>query len=306
MKKRLYFVFAALCLLFVLCACESGQEPAELQVYFPCSGDEDGLTYTAVYGESYYGEKSVAGLIEAMETGPTGLGLDKLFDKDVRLLSWSLMSGVLRMDLSPEYGGLDSLEQTLTECCITLTLTQLNGVNKVCITAGGYEVPGRAYRALTADHMILTGAEEGPRQVSMELYFPDADGRGLGVEERELTLAESDDLYTAVAQALLEGPESELLRDLFPEGTELLDAGVDDGICYVNFSAELLDGAPDDPAEQKLLLYSVINTLGSLEPVHAVQVLVEGTVPKNYGNADTAFPLDPDFELLTKAYSHKN
>lgn len=291
MRRKISLFLAVLCLLSFLCAC--GETAAEqgggLRLYLPAPYDAEEPLSEAITSKAYHGEATVEALSGAL--------LEELFGAEVRLLGWSLKGGLLRMDISREYGEVEGIDLTLAECCMALTLTQLEGVERVRVTAGGRKLLSGAQDYLAEEDMIFTGAEEEPREVSVELYFPRLGGRGLGFEVRQLILTEDDDLYTAVTRALLEGPQSSDLHMPFPEGTELLDARLEDGVCYVNFSAALLEG---DPAEQDLLLYSVVDTLGNLDAVSAVQLLIEGEVPQSYGTADTSLPLEPNFGLLNR------
>lgn len=298
MRKRIVLILAALAVLTLLFACGS-EETTELQVYFPVQLEPDGSLTKAVDSENYHGEATVDGLLDALLEGPEEEGLSPLFGSDVWLLGWTLAGETLQVDLSSAYGDLTGIDLTLADCCITLTLSQLEGVERVHVTAGGSDLAYRTHQVLEADDMIFTGAEEEPRLVDVELYFPRAGGRGLGFEVREFTLTEDDDLYTTVTLALLEGPESSSLRAIFPEGTELLGTRLEDGVCYVNFSSALIEQAPAERSEQDLLLYSIVDTLGNLDSVTSVQLLVEGEVPKSYGSTDTTLPLEPDFGLLT-------
>ena len=297
--KKVCFALACLFLLS-LTACAPEENTAQYQLYFPEAGESSGMVGRAVGSEDYTGEGTVDALLTALLAGPVKEGLSAAVPGEVHVLGWAMGSGLLRIDLSADYGELTGIDLTLAECCITLTLTQLEEVDKVRITAGGRDVAGRAHTVLSVDHMIFTGAEEEPRQVMVELYFPRSGGRGLGFEIRELTLTEEDDLYAAVAKALLTGPKSTALRSNFPEGLEVLNTRVEDGICYINFSALLLEDAPADLEEQELLLHAVVDTFGNLEGVDAVQILIEGAVTKNYGNTDTSLPLEPDLALLTR------
>lgn len=298
--RHYYTALAALALLFSLCACSTGggEENDGLRLYFPARSGSGGLLSLAVGSEDYYGGADVDSMMEGLLSGPSGEGLDTLIDEEVRLLGWALYEGILQVDMSAAYGELAGVDLTLADCCITLTLSQLEGVERVYITAGGSEVAHRADQVLTAEDMIFTGAEEEPRQISVELYFPRSVDRGLGFEVRELMLTEDDDLYIEVTKALLAGPQSSALHTPFPEGMEVLGVRVADGICYVNFPATLKEKAPGDPMEQDLLLYSIVDTLGNLDAVRAVQLLIEGEIPKNYGSVNTSLPLEPDFSLV--------
>ena len=297
MKKRAAALLAAVTLL--LSACAGPEEDADgLKLWFPTTGGAVRPMAQAVAAEDFTlpeGEPAtVERLMDALAEGPAEDGLGAVLPAGAHLLGWTLTDGLLTLDLSAPYGALAGVDLTLADCCITLTLCQLEGVERVCITVEGEAVPGRERQIFTPDELIFTGAEDEPRQVIATLYFPRT-GRGLGFETRELTLTEDDDLYVAIAETLLAGPEDGDLRAVVPEGVALLGAWVDDGVCYVNFSQEFLALAPEQTTEQNLLLYSVVDTLGNLNSVTAVQLLVEGELVQEFGGQETSLPLEPDF-----------
>lgn len=283
-----------------LCACGAQDEYSGFKVWFPTEPDPSQPFAQALSWEAFDEEKTptVDTLMEALLCGPVYDELSAPFLPGTRLLRWSVEDGLLRLDFSAPYAELTGISLTLADYCITLTMCQLEGVEQVCITVNGQELAGREGRCLTPEDVIFTGAEEEPRLVEAELYFPRAVGKGLGFEKRELTLTEDDDLYTIMAQLLMAGPEDADLRAILPEGVELRGAWVDDGICYVNFSAALLDFASQPEEEQRLLLYSLVDTMGNLSSVTAVQLLVEDEIVPQFGGQDTSLPLEPDFGLV--------
>lgn len=287
--KRMFTTMLSLTLLLSLCAC--GKKSSDLLLYCP-AGTVDGEPLPqSVTTADYWGEADVEALLSAL--------LDTLFAGQVTAESWTLTDGgSLTVELSDAFLSRTGIDLTLSQCCIVLTLCQLEGVERVRVTVDGQPVSGQGKFYLTPDDFLFTGAEEEPRQVLVELYFP-RPGGGLGFEVRELTLTEDDDLYTAVLEALLAGPDSRDLTAVFPEGTQLLGAWLDDGVCCVNFSADLLSGNGEDPALDDLLLYSVVDTLGRLDAVTAVQLLVEGQPLPAFGSVDTSLPVEPDFTLAS-------
>ena len=287
--KRMTAVMLLLTCLLPLCACGETEETA-LRLYLPAESAEEELAAEAIVEKDFHGKSTVAGFLNELLPAMGQSGLYR----------YNREGDTLWVDLAAVEKDLSGIDRTLLQSCIVLTLLQVEGVERVGVTEAGAPFVGKEYALLTADDMLFAGAEEQPREMSVELYFPRLSGRGLGVEMRQLTLTEDADLYAAVTQALLAGPESSDLFDLFPEELEVLDARVEDGICYVSFTVELLDGSIGNPAEQDLLLYSIVDTLGNLDAVSAVQLLVEGVVPKSYGTADTSLPLEPNFGLLTR------
>ena len=93
-------------------------------------------------------------------------------------------------------------------------------------------------------------------------------------------------------------PREEELTSVIPEGTQLISAKVEDGVCVLDFSKELLDGMPEEAEGQTMLIYSIVNTLGNLESVGAVRFQVEGEDLTAYGAVELPGPLEPDFGLV--------
>lgn len=287
--KRCVLFCMTLFFCFALCAC-GGERESELRLYCPSTVEWSGQLPRSVTSRDYWDEADPERLLRAE--------LELLFGRSVELENWTLTEGKsLTVELSDAYAAQSGIDLTLSECCITLTLCQLEQVERVRITVDGRQVNGRDKLYLTAEDFLFTGAEEEPRQVLVELYFPRTGG-GLGFEVRELTLTEDDDLYTAVLEALLEGPDSQDLTAVFPDDAQLLDVRMDDGVCCVNFSASLTDMGGDEAACD-LLLYSIVDTLGRLDAVSAVQLLVEGETLPVFGTVDTSLPVEPDFELAS-------
>lgn len=248
-------------------------------------------------------ELSVDGLMSALLAGPDrDSGLASPFPEGTRLLGWYLaQDGLLWVDLSNEYGGLEDIGLTLADYCITLTLSQLEGVEQVSVTVNGRLLSSRYRQELSGEQAIFSGVEEEPVEVSATLYFPRSGGRGLGVERRVLQLTEDDVLAEIVTQALIDGPESGDLSPFLPEGTELRGLRMEDGVCLVDFSQALVTGMPEDEEHQILLVYAIVNSLGNLNSVESVRLMVEGEPLTEYGVVTLPGALEPDFGLAGNA-----
>lgn len=291
-----------LAVLLMLSACQAQEPQDALRLWFPLNPEASGHTAQAVTYEasSEFGtseSETVEILSEALFAGPKSENLVNPFPEGTQLLNWKLRDGQLDLELSEEYGSLTGVDLTLADYCLTLTLCQLDGVDRVCLTVAGTAVQGK--HLLSPEDVIFTGAEEEPRQINVALYFPRALGKGLGFETRELTLTEDDDLYMMIAGALMNGPTDPDLQTFLPDVDVLIGVWMDDNICYVNFSSDFLTQAPEGETEQNLLLYSVVDTLGNLDSVSAVQLLVEGERLLEFGGVETNLPLEPDFGLLS-------
>lgn len=302
MRKRVLILLCGIALL--LCACigqgaERGQPPkGAYGVYYAVSASNRGsAAVDCEYRTLEEGAQPVPALMELLLAQPENLGLSSPFPTGVRLLSWQLEEGQLHLDLSEQYGGLSGVALTVADYCIALTLCQVEGVERVYITVEGDEMPFRRTQQLSADDVVLSGAEEEAVHVRVSLWFPRSQGDGLGVEYRQVTRTEEHPLREAVLAAWLSGPEYQSLTTSVPEDTQIRSVELENGICYVNLSEDFLSGLPSDSAQRALLVYALVNTMGSLDSVAGVQLLVEGEAPAAIGGVDTSQPLIPDLSL---------
>ncbi len=295
-------MLSVLALLLALsgCAAAPGQEEGPVLWFTGVLSDWENSSYSAMDTVSYGGDLSVEAMMNALLAGPDrDSGLTSPFPAGTRLLGWKLdADGLLWVDLSDDYGSLAGIRLTLADYCITMTLSQLTGVERVSVTVSGRQLSYRYRQELEPGQVVLSGAEERPVEKSAVLYFPRAAGRGLGFETRVFQVTEDDVFADVVTRALLDGPREEELTSVIPEGTQLISAKVEDGVCVLDFSKELLDGMPEEAEGQTMLIYSIVNTLGNLESVGAVRFQVEGEDLTAYGAVELPGPLEPDFGLV--------
>lgn len=292
MKRLCCMLLSAVLLLTGLSACavQTAEESEEVGLWFLAESADSALSLES---QSWSGDRSIPAVMGALLDGPSaGSGLRSAVPAGTRLLDWSQTGDLIWVDLSHEYGSLAGLELTLADYCITLTLTQLVGVNRVRITVNGGELPHRSKQIFRRDDVVLSGAEEEPVELTAALCFRRTGGNELGQELRVFRLTENQSAPLAVLQALLSGPQEAGLEALLPEGLEVYSARVESGVCYADFSAALLNNIPGTVEEQQLVIRSLVESLCSLGVVQAVQILVEGEPLTRYGQVDVSKPLN--------------
>ena len=292
MKKRIVFLAAALLLLALAVACRSRSEAGTdgLRLWFAVPGERQSREVTAALGSApYMGTESVPAILTALLAGPPqDSELVSPIPPETGLVSWSVESRTAYVELSAEYGQLSGIDKTIADYCVTLTLSQLPGVDRVELSAGG--VTGRVLR--TGD-VIFSGAEEEPVDVPASLYFRRMGSATLAFELRVFRLTEDETPARAVLEALIAGPQDEGLMGLLPQELTVRAVWVDDGVCYADLSGALLAAMPGSPGDQELVISSIVETLCSLDTVDQVQLLVEGEPLTAYGGLDLSGPLLP-------------
>ena len=99
--------------------------------------------------------------------------------------------------------------------------------------------------------------------------------------------------------ALIRGPSESSGGAVLSKNTQIRSIYTKDGICTVDFNQAFLEKT----AEQnfKLNVYSVVNTLCSLEQIDRVYINVDGASVENAPDGiDLSRELTPDMSLVTK------
>lgn len=292
MKKCAAILAAALLALLPACQPQADGEPGDgLQLWFAVPAERQIWDVaSALDSTPYDGEETVPALLSALLDGPPqDSGLTSLVPAGTQVEGWSVTDRTAHVKLSAGYAQLSGVDRTLADYCVTLTLCQLPGVDGVRLSAGD----GVDGRILRPGDVIFSGTEEEPVDVPASLYFRRAGSASLSFELRVFRLTEDETPAKAVLEALAAGPQDQGLTALLPQDLTVLAAWVDNGVCYADLSAALLEAAPESPEDQELVISSIVETLCSLDTVEQVQLLVEGEALTAYGGLDLSGPLLP-------------
>lgn len=213
-------------------------------------------------------------LMTALLAPPKDGALRSPFPGGTELQKVAIAGGRAMVDLSEQYARLSGIDLSVADCCVALTLTQLDGVNAVHITANGRELPYRKTQLLTAADALLSGGEDALRPINVSLYYLDVETGALRAQQQTLALYEGQSRVSAVLEALLRGPEGdETLQALLPEDFTMLSSRTDGHVCYVNLDGRTL---PQDEIQRTLAVESFAESILSLSGVEEVQFLVDG------------------------------
>jgi spore germination protein GerM len=105
------------------------------------------------------GQEPIQALLDLLLAGPTQENLTSTIPQGTTVRSWSQKDGVVTVDFSSRYGSLSGVSLTLADYSVVLTLTQVEGVEGVVITADGAALPYRDHQLLTADDTALPQQE---------------------------------------------------------------------------------------------------------------------------------------------------
>lgn len=214
-------------------------------------------------------------LVTALLMQPEDAELYAPFPSGTELQKITVAGGRATVDLSGQYARLSGVDLSLADYCMTLTLTQLDGIYAVRITANGRELPYRQTQLLTAADPLLSSSEDVIRPINVSLYFLDAETGELRAQQQTLALYEGQSRVSAVIEALARGPEGDdTLRVLLTADFSALSSRIEEKICYISLNPQVPLTA--DAALEQLALESIGRSLLSLGGVDEVQFLLDG------------------------------
>lgn len=288
------FLFIGFVLVFVLTACGTVRESGAYTIY--CRADLDAVR----------GADAVCPLnVDAEGENDTQIALSllqQMIDADgetytspiphgTRILSVTITDMTATVDLSGSYTALSGTDLTIADACIVLTLCALPSVNRVQIIAEGRPLSHRKETILSERNILMSSTGDEIRTLHADLYFRDSKTGELSAEHRVLSLYEGQSACSALLDALLAGPETDLLISPLPSDAEIISARVDEGVCCLDLSDSFLHTIPEGIREQEAVIYSMVRSLCSLRDIQAVQISFEGETVRYYGGIDISAPL---------------
>lgn len=242
--------------------------------------------------------------ILALLDGPKTEGLRQTIPEGTTVRGVNLKNKVAIADFSKEFnavvGGLSAITERIS---IVNTLTEIPGVEKVRIMVEGKDLIGLSGEplgdmlptALDADGAPIPGEIK-----TLTLYFGNSNADKVVAEQREAIVNEGDSVERVIFLELMKGPESKELHPVIPEGTKLLSAVTEDGICTLDLSKEFVDNHPGGTAGESMTLNSIVNSLTELNTVKQVQFLIEGEKREVYTHAEFDKPFSRNTDMIGK------
>ena len=279
--------------MLTLTACGISQTPQEEEtgylIYY-LAGNEDARGGDLIRGsyedlpvaEDASTEVKAKAVVRQLIAGSADGSLRSPFPEDVRLLSLSIQDRRATVDLSSGFSQLSGVELAMADYCLTLSLTALEGISAVAVTSQGRAVGQQPKQLFYERDVLLSNMGDVLQTVEVTLYFLNGQG-ALEGEQRTLEIYEGQTLAENLVSALLAGPENRELTAVIPEDFMINSVRVDEGVCYVNISQESLASLPQEESGQRLILWSLADSLYSVETINELRLVSNGEELTHFG-----------------------
>ena len=149
------------------------------------------------------------------------------------------------------------------------------------------------------DAAAVVNLYEGEDRIEAVLYFADQEMTCLKAEKRAISMPLTESFPVCLVNALMQGPSSNNLSGILPETGTVLSAQIRDGICFLNLAEDCFETYIGTDLQEKLAVFSIVNTITQLPAVDQVQILKNGErCTYYYASVQIDEPLAAQSELI--------
>lgn len=285
-RKRRYGVLLLLIglLSFWVAACgEEEQQGTSVEISY-LNKSETKIVPEVHYLQGTSTKEMIVEVLTLLSAVPDNKELEATLPGSINIVNYAYEGTQVTVALGEKYKELPKTTEVLTRAAIVRSLTSIPDVNYVMVTVNGeplLDTMGNAVGIMTADMFIDYAGQKSTdsyAQAKIRLYFANEAGDGLVAINRSLAFnmdISNISMERLVIEQLLTGPANDESYPTINPSTKLLSITVKDGVCYLNFSKDIL--TPVNNVTSDVTIYSIVNSLVELSNVNKVEISIEGS-----------------------------
>ena len=245
----------------------------------------------------------VTNIIDELRSGPDDSKLGDILSRktDIQEIRFPDNDSV-EIDFSGAYLTSDPSRNVLNTYAVTKSICSSGAVKRVMVTVNGGEITdqdGNRLGYINGDDINLENEEYSSEMRDVVLYFASPDGSSLVRELRTITITDQQPIEQYIINELIKGPTDENMQSVLSEDTVLFSVDVEDNICYLNFRSDFLTKNAGDETHEKLVIYSIVNSLTELNTISRVQFLMDGKRVGSFGGFDMHGFVSRDMTIIS-------
>lgn len=288
---------------FVGCGSTPAEKSGETSVYY-INGETDKLAEENYQQRSENVNNQVFALIDALSRPGKEKNHKAAIPAEVTVNGYDIDNGTVTVDFSKSYKQLKNRREVLLRAAVVFTLCELKSINFVKFKVDGKDFEkssGHKLGKMNASSFVseLRGTEDEYAKADFLLYFGNSDGTKLKAYELKEAKFGNMTKEQFIVTKLINGPESGGYTPTLNKNVKLNSVIISNKICYVDFDESFLSerGGVSD----KLMVYSIVNSLSELNGVHEVQITINGSSNnKLHNNMSLREPFIRDLDLVEK------
>ncbi len=236
-------------------------------------------------------------VLEGLKAGSKIEGTSVVIPQNVTILHADVEDNVAVIDLSRNYNQLTLGEKIMCRAAIVWSVTSLDFLEHVRIKVNGQELKrtsGEVIGLMNRENTMINPvvSPESKRYEIVTLYFADKTGKQFVKEEREIEISQIQTREKAVVEQLMIGAKEKEHLSTIPSDIKIRNVTTTkEGICYVDFSSDSINKIINSNVDEKIAIYSIVNSIVSLYNIEKVQFLIEGEkIEETIGHLDYSKP----------------
>lgn len=225
--------------------------------------------------------------LEKLRRGPSSGRLGEVMSRDTEIKGATFDNrGRLTVEFSREFLMDDPSKNVLNTYAVVKTLCSTACVSEVKVLAEGQPIrdrDGNVLDFISASDINIQTEEYHSEVRQVALYFADKDESRLVREMRSITITDQQPIEQYIINELIKGTDEKGLKSLLSDNTVLVSVNVEDNICYLNFKSGFLTENSRDENHNRLVIYSIVNSLTELQTINRVQLYMDGKRVDSFG-----------------------
>ncbi|MDO5382028.1 MAG: GerMN domain-containing protein [Eubacteriales bacterium] len=289
MPKKITGIIMIIVTLLSFCGCNNKESEKKYLIYYTNSSGDKLIERTYTIKDDSDVVSQAEQLLDVMAS-KSKKSSDVVIKPDyVTVLSVNYDNRTLSINHSSSYKEMNSSQELLYRASVVKCLCQIEGVSYVHFYVDGKE-------AVYSDGTIIgtmklsdfVDADSSVTDVNwkiVNIYYSNKSGDALIKNREYVAYSKNMPIEKVVIQKILDGPNESGLYRTLPSGTKLMSVSVIDRVCYVNLSEEFVTGLVN--VKTTVELYSVVNTLCTLDGIDGVKILINGDASRNLRESES-------------------
>lgn len=246
--------------------------------------------------------------LEQLEKGASGSRRSGVIPKGARMQRITFMEdNSVMLDFSSEFLTGDNSRDILDIYAVVKTLCSTASVDSVEILVDGRYVKdsdGNELEFISASDINLETEEYSSEMQNVTLYFADKSGKQLVKERRKIKITDLQPVEKYIVNELIKGTNDSSLQTLLSDKTKLISVDNANNICYLNFTSSFIHDNAGTSEHEKLLIYSIVNSLTEISNIGRVQFYMDGKRVENFGSVEIKDYISRDTNIIRMENEH--
>ncbi len=251
----------------------------------------------------YRDKQSLAeNVIEELMDGPDDGKKQRIIEKKTTLVSLNgVDTGDVVVNFSREFITGNNTKDILAVYAVVKSLCATDIINSVKVVIEGkdiYTADGSIIGYLRDQDINLSTDTYNSEMREITLYFPGKDDNKLHKETRSIRVTDQEPIARYIINELIKGSSSQNLSKALSSDTVLISVETSNNICFVNFKSNFLDKNSGSAEKEKMVIFSIVDSLTEIDTINRVQFLMDGKKVDLFGNINIGSMFGRDESII--------